>query len=256
MTTNQVKQIVFLIVIIIAFFSCDKTRNERKTEKILVELTDKFPQLPKGKGKQTDFYIHTRTVEIKEFQIQLWSTPNYIKDKQEILVFINPNGKYYAVPFFSNTYRDYWNFDHDVPIPNVGRVNSTFEAELQKACNLMNYNDTLWYGSKGLLNELLFSVLQCKSLEECDSSKLINVCMTTNNDIPEENLDSCKLRINHNYSDIINRMKENRIGNWNAAYLDENNNRVYLFHEVFRNRKMYFTIKTYRQDCVDHLFSL
>jgi hypothetical protein len=239
------------------FSSCIQTSIESKVEKALSDLTNKFPQLPKGKDKQTDFYVHIRTVERNKFQIQLWSTPTNIRDKQEIVIFINPDGAYYAIPFFSNTYRDYWNFKFDQPIPNIKRVNTTFDKELHKAYDSLNFNDTLWTKTNGtVINELLFSVLRCKYIDENDGIIFKDLLMTANNDLPEENCDSCAMRFKQNYIEILSKIKLNRIGNSNNAYLDEDNKRIYLFHEIWKQKKVQFSIKVYRQDCTEHSLSM
>lgn len=237
--------------------SCMQTSIETKVEKALSDLTDKFTQLPKGKSNQTDFYVHIRTVERNGFQIQLWSTPEYIEDQQKIVVFINPNGLYSAIPFFSNTYRDYWDFEFDQPIPNLKRVNTTFDTELRNTYKLLNLKEaSTTETTETVINELFISVLQCKCIERSDSVIFKSQLMTTTNDLPMEDLDSCFKRKELNKNDILSKIGLNKTGNYNSAYFDESNGRIYLIQYDLKQRELNFSIKVYRQDCVVPLFSM
>lgn len=91
----------------ILFFitSCKSNSTEPNIEKAITDLVVKFPQLPKSESKITDFYKLKRsfTNGDKGYSIQLYSSPDSLKDPQKILIFLNSKGKYYALPLFSNT---------------------------------------------------------------------------------------------------------------------------------------------------------
>ena len=93
------------LLILITFSSCKPRTAEANIEKAISDLTNKFPQLPRGKSNQLDFYKLVRTViyDKNKFQLQLYSTPDSIEDQQQIMILINPKGDYYAIPLFSPT---------------------------------------------------------------------------------------------------------------------------------------------------------
>src|SRR5690349_14350243 len=104
-------------------------------ESVVANLVHEFPQLAPGKTEVCNYFRVVRRVENgdKGFEVVLLSAPDSIRDEQKIVVFINSEKKMEAVPFFSNTYRDYWDFEFDTLIPNVPRINTTFDKELHRA---------------------------------------------------------------------------------------------------------------------------
>jgi hypothetical protein len=86
--------------------------------------------LPKSDLRPTVFYELVRSVRngVRNFEVQLYSTPSSVEDNQEIIVLINQQGQVYAIPFFSNKYRDYWNFQFDRQIPEKEKIVTTFET--------------------------------------------------------------------------------------------------------------------------------
>lgn len=254
------KTLLFSIFILLAFFSCKQTSSHQPNiEKAVADLTDKFSQLPKGKSKQIDYYKLVRSVKNgeKNFEIQLRSSPNSLEDPQQIIIFINPLGQCYGIPFFSNTYRDYWDFQFDHPISTVKRTNTTFARELMTALDSLHLNDTIGTGSI-VIDEMLFSLLHCVKVTESDSTKLFVIHMNDNHDIPEESSDSGFARLRKNYKAISSEWHpEEFISNYNA-YWDNDNHRIYQFNtkEKGRRKKLDLSIKVYRQDYVFHLFNL
>jgi len=160
MKSTLLKIFIFQLFVLTTLFSCKLTTAEPNIEKVITDLTDKFSQLPRGKSNQSDFYKLIRSVTNGEcnFQLQLRSTPDSIKDKQQIIILINQKNECYAIPFFSNKYRDYWNFELEKPIDGVKKTNTTFELEITKVINALNLNDTIGTGAK-VLDEMLILVL-------------------------------------------------------------------------------------------------
>jgi len=221
-------------------------------EKAISDLTDKYPQLPKGKTNQTDYYKLIRSVTNGEcnFQLQLRSTPDSIKDKQQIIILINQKNECYAIPFFSNKYRDYWNFELEKPIDGVKKTNTTFELEITKAINALNLNDTIGTGAK-VLDEMLISLLNCQSIRETDSKIFEVIWPTWYREQPTDNWDSCITRQRKNFKSIVQRIHPTEsYYNYNA-YLDLRNDRIYQIVNQGKNRgrKLKPEIKTYRQNC-------
>ncbi|GAA4353501.1 hypothetical protein GCM10023185_14170 [Hymenobacter saemangeumensis] len=167
---------------VLVITSCAPPTTEAAMEETITKLTDKFPQLPKGKGNQSDYYQLIRSVRrgrntssrgfsSQEFEIQLRATPDSIEVKEQIIVLINSQGQQYAIPFLSNRHRDYWNFPFDNREQTTKPTNTTFEKELTTAFNTLQLNDTV--GTAGaVINELLFSLLHCEKITESDSTDL------------------------------------------------------------------------------------
>ncbi|MEI8087573.1 MAG: hypothetical protein WCG93_15290 [Paludibacter sp.] len=233
-------------------YSCQTKSTQPNIEKAISDLTDKYPQLPKGKTNQTDYYKLVRSVTNGEsnFQLQLRSTPDSIEDKQQIIILINQKNECYAIPFFSNKYFDYWNFEFDKPNKEVKKTNTTFEKEFTKAINTLNLNDTLETSSK-VINELFKSLLNCEQIKETDSIHFEGLSLTNCYDLPNENFDSCWTRQRKNFNSIKRLIHPSKsYYNYNA-YLDNQNSRIYQIvnQEKDRWKKMKPSIKMYRQGC-------
>lgn len=243
----------FSLLLIALNFSCKQSKQKPDIEKAITDLTKKFPQLPRGKAKQEDFYKLIRSVSIgdKNIRLQLHSSPDTLDDVQKIILIINGKSDIYAVPLFSNLYRDYWCFQLDTIIPSVKPTKTTFQTELTNSLEKLELNDTL--GTAGIvINELLISLLQCERINKGDST-FINVPSLVNYpNLKEEHSDSCSSRIQKNWQAITKDFyQEDYIPN-NNAFWDKKNNRIYKFNFVdfYPRRTTDFTINIYRQDCI------
>jgi hypothetical protein len=123
-----VKNKILVLIALFIFMGCKNEGKAPDINSVLSEVTTKFPQLPKG---GIDHYQLEKSIKNGKynFEIQLYSEAETIKDPQKILVFINAQKECYAIPFFSNTYRDYWGFKHEIPLPNIKKVQTTFTKE-------------------------------------------------------------------------------------------------------------------------------
>jgi hypothetical protein len=256
MKSTLLKILIFQLFVLTTLFSCKPTTAEPNIEKVITDLTEKFSQLPRGKSNQSDYYKLVRSVTNGEcnFQLQLRSTPDSIKDKQQIIILINQKNECYAIPFFSNKYRDYWNFELEKPIDGVKKTNTTFEQEVNKAINALNLNDTIGTGAK-VLDEMLISLLNCQSVRETDSKIFEAIWPTWYKEQPTDNCDSCITRQRTNFKSIVQRIHPTEsYYNYNA-YLDLNNVRIYQIvnQGKDRGRKIRPEIKTYRQNCNEAL---
>lgn len=252
MKSPLLKMLFLQFLILTTFFSCKSTTSQPNIEKAISDLTDKFSQLPRGASNQTDYYKLVRTVIFGEnnFQLQLRSTPDSIKDKQQIIILINQKNECYAIPFFSNKYFDYWNFEFDKPIKGIKKTNTTFEKEFTKAINTLNLNDTHETSSK-VINELFKSVLNCEQIKETDSIHFEGLSLTNYHNQPTENFDSCWIRQRKNFNSIKLLIHPSKnYYNYNA-YLDNQNSRIYQIINQGKDRwkKMKPIIKMYRQGC-------
>lgn len=241
---------------LIVFSKCKQTYSQPNVEKILSNTISKFPQLPKG---NSNFYRLVRSVTIgdNDIELQLRSTPDTLDDPQEIIIVINKAKQLYAIPLFSNTYHDYWNFQFDSLLSTVKLTNTTFEKELKTCLTKLNLCDTL--GTAGrVINEMLVSLLQCQQVTDTDSLNLHSVALTNNYNLPYEDSDSCYKRLQENWREMKKAFHpKDYIINY-SAYWDKKNNRVYQFeYKNFSSKqKLDFTIKNYRLDCVYQMLNL
>ncbi|MDO6432621.1 hypothetical protein Q4E93_18595 [Flavitalea sp. BT771] len=251
---------LFKTFITLFFFLSTFGCRQQKTEtQIFSGLINRFPQLKIHPQNQSNNFHLVRSVSFgrPKVSIELFSQPDAVDDKQQIILISNSDFKYYGIPFFSNTFYDYWNFSFDSVNSNKKRINSTFENELNTCLDSLNLNDTI--GTAGeIIDELLFSVLHCQKIELSDSSKLLGVVLNGNSIQPDENWDSCSLRLKKNWEIISKELFPNKTIRYKSAYWDEKNARVYLFDftNFKRHKRNQFKITTLRQDCVWHTVSL
>lgn len=233
----------------ILLIGCRQKNNESNIERTLLNTISKFPQLPKGQDKQSDYYKLVRSVTIGDngIELQLRSTPDTLDDPQKVIIVINKAKDIYIVPFLSNSYHDYWNFQFDSVLHSVKPTNTTFEKELKNCLTQLNLYDTLGTAGK-VINEMFFSLLQCQQLTDTDSLNLHAVTLVNNYTLPFENSDSCYKRLQENWQEIKKAFHpKDFITNYNA-YWDRRNYRVYQldFKNFSRKQNPEFSIKSYR----------
>ena len=245
------------LFILILLLGCQKNSHEPNIENTIWDLTERFPQLPKGTGTQSEFYKLTRTVIIgeKNIELQLRSSPDSIHDSQQLIIVINQKNECYAIPFFSNKYRDYWNFKFDTIVPTVKKTNTTFEKEFNTAMQVLGLKDSLSTGNQ-VFYELLVSLIHCEIVRETDSLYFGSGVYDTSYDccdLPEEEHDSCEARTRRNFEEIKRGMKCGEYCTVHKAYYDRSNQRIYE-HTDFPPKQGLFNLrlKLYRQDCVWH----
>jgi len=251
--------LLLLISLFITFASCEQNKNQPNIEKHLTATISKFPQLPKGQGKQSNFYRLIRSVTIGDngVELQLRSSPDSLNDPQKIIVVINQAKQMYIIPFFSNTYHDYWRFRFDSVSTSVKSTNSTFESELKNCLLQLNFYDTL--GTAGeVINEMFFSLLQCQQVTKSDSASLHSVRLTNNYTLAYEDTDSCYNRLHKSWLEIVKELYPREYFTNFNTFWDKRNNRVYQLDlkNSSRKQKIEFSIQTYRLDCIFQMLSL
>jgi len=238
------------------FSSCWQYKKGQSIENALLRVISKFPQLPKGRDSESSFYKLVRSVTIGEIgiEIQLRSTPDTIEDPQKIIIVINQARKLYAIPLFSNTYHSYWHFQFDSVLVSEKTISTTFENEIKNCLTQLNLYDTL--ETAGIvLDEMFFSILQCQHVTDTDSLNLQQIALTNNYQLPSEESDSCSRRLQKNWDEMKKAFHPREYSSVYTSYWDQKNNRVYQFDfkKLGRNRKLDFTLKNYRLDCVSHM---
>ena len=243
----KIKNLIYLLILTFAI-SCSNNK-EADVNASVDDLIEKFPRLKNTKKTFGNDYKLVKSVKNGkfDFEIQLLSEPDSIQGKQKIIVFINSKRECYAIPFFSNKYKDYWDFPFDKQIQDAPKVNSTFTKELNNALNKLTEKENPKKENINyeVINELLSSVLNCRNIEERDSL-LVYKTISMNLDIPVEKSDSAFVRLRKNYELMKKDWHPKKYQNNYNCYLDEKNARIYQFN-YDQNRKQ-IKIITYRQD--------
>ena len=240
---------IHYIFLLITINSCSN-KNEKNIEKSIQNTIERFPQLKSTEKTYLNNYKFVKSVKNGEFdfEIQLYSQPDSIKNKQQIIVLINSKNECSSFPLFDNKYKDYWEFPFDKPIINISKVTSTFKVELNNALNIFPKptnritNKNVKYQ---VVNEMLQSLLITKNLEEKDSI-LIYRTISSNSNIPNEVSDSAFVRLRKNYEKMKSEWHpEDYINNYNC-YFDIKNARIYQLN--YNEKTNDYNIKSYRQD--------
>ena len=239
---------LLFIIIIVLLYSCNK-KSEANPKQIIRDLEERFPQLIEGKNdKDRDFKL-IRTVINGEgnFKIQLYSQKQELGNYHQIVVLTNKRNRSFVLPLFNNKHRDYWSFANDKLIPNVKKINSTFENEFNSIFSEIERERVVYKDSLqdiDLINDLFVSAIQAQyfnyshgCVESVKSSYAVS-------DIPVENEDSIRIRFEKNLEEIKKDITEI---NKYVYYYDFEGHRIYRLSYDFDKKKYKFRI--YRQDC-------
>jgi hypothetical protein len=119
---KHMKNIFSILILIIFMVSC-KEKNDLtfdSEKESITNILEKFPMIDKNLSL-------VRKIDLDSLSITLLRNPNK-KAYDEVLVF-RKKDKFYAIPFFSNMYADYWNFENDNQPSPFPKTNSKFEKE-------------------------------------------------------------------------------------------------------------------------------
>lgn len=239
------------LILIFSFFSIlISCKNEKKTitdKEVVSDLIQRYPELAQDTiGK----YELKRTIIVsdKKVGIKLYSSDNEYHTPHTIILINNAKGEKYAIPFFSNNARKYWNFENEAKTYKSTTYNSLFEKEFIVAINRLKLNDTLGTGGD-VLYEIFHSLLHFHQVTEFDKDylddlgrHLINSSAHNDHEIESER------RNELNSKQIINDItKTEYILNYNAL-LDQINYRVFqIDFPKSRHKKIQkLNIKIYR----------
>jgi len=241
---------------LLTVFACGQRQyDEFKINELIVS----FPQLQINTINQSSSYKLIRTVSFGQptITIKLYSQPDSIDDKQKIILITNSKLNSYAIPFFSNTYTDYWNFQFDNQNQNTKPINTTFENQLNICLDTLHLIDTIGTGGK-VISEILYSLLHCREINLSDSSDFEIIEITGTSKSPEENSDSCRKRLKQNWNAISQELYPNNSIIYKNSCWDKDDGRIYQFdyRNLKRKQKNYFKLKVFRQDCNWNLLTL
>lgn len=232
-------------------FSCNKSEinKEDEIQNSIKNLLFKFPQLHSEKNSK--YYLKKSIFNgDSNTEIRLYSEPSDIDDPQKILVFI-ANKKVYSIPFFSNTFRDYYEFPFDEKLSEFENTNTTFTKELNNAIDYTELNTDNYIGFETII-DLTSTLLNAPLLEVKDTTDLKIIFWNNVKRLEYEPEIKVSKRLKNNY-EIISK-------NLDSVYtvLDKHNYRIYQFYNTQSNPKMkaIFNIKSYRQDQIVHFLNL
>ncbi len=237
--------LLFLIVVLFGCQNQNEISLENKIEKSIDSLIQKHPQLKENKA-EFHFFKSVKRGD-NDFEIRLYSQSDSLNDPQQILVFTdNHLNQVYSIPFFSNTYRDFWDFYMEESILGVSKTNTTFEKEMNRVTKIIKDKP---------YQELFRSVLNCKDLEMKDSLELKKLKLTDNLDRDEEDLEQAHKRLERNFQEIKRDWYIDDIMNNYSVLLDSKNGRVYKIGPYFKTDKS-IPIQVFRQDAVFRFMTL
>jgi hypothetical protein len=250
-----------LLFTLFIFIGCEN-KKEPNIEMALSEVISKFPQLAKGGINHYQFVKSIKNGKYN-FEIQLYSEPDNIKDPQKIIVLINSKKECYAIPFFSNTYKDYWEFRNEKKLQSSKKAHTSFTKQYIEALNFLNINTSkICYV---LTNDIVVSLLSCDRITK-NNSHFLKDLVFLNNNVSSESYESgkeLKEKALKNYEEITNTNNSDLNFNYNqipVGYLDYNNYRFYQIVYKYKYAKhpnkngqqiitkKLFQIKSYRYD--------
>ena len=240
--TKIMKKIVSLLILITLIISCKKNKDHGfNSEKESINyVLQKFPMIDRN-------LVLVRKIDLDSSSITLLRNPNK-RTYDEILVFEKRN-KFYAIPFFSNMYADYWNFENDPQPKLFPKTNSTFEKEFSNLIKILNLTGVEF---DMLINELMFSTLHTENKLNDKLSILQNKTYITQrvDKYKIEEIDSCSKRTNIAFTNILKDYNSKKIMIRFQYFLDQKNGRIYkIENKGEKENDLKIIIKTYRIDC-------
>lgn len=234
----------------LSLISC---KSKKSDNAIIKELTEKFPQLAAA-DPENAYLLRRITTSNDHTQIALYKVSDSTNDEQQLFIIKNQAGQYYAFPFFSNTFSDYWNFQPCGAASNSKDTVDNFEREFNAFLNAMHPKKTEAFH---LINEVMLSALHCRVLEKTDSIGFNSISRSYNDYLPDESDSSCYQRMRENWRSLSHELFTEKFVA-KIAYWDKENGRVYLFDltDISNKLPFYIKIRVFRQDCVLHVMTL
>ena len=144
---------IVIFTLLLTILSCKKEEKlaSSSAEKSIEQTLKNFPMIDKK-------LIKVKEVNLDSLSISLYRNSK-IEPYDEILVF-EKNKRFYAIPFFSNMYFDFWNFKNENQKQLYPKTNTTFEIQIKKIITELNLKP----GEFDLLiQELMKSILNSES---------------------------------------------------------------------------------------------
>jgi len=237
------KNFILIFLIVSTIVSCEKEKKEGFTneEKSVEFVLEKFPMIDKNLKQ-------VRQINLDSLSITLLR--NSKKNDYDDVVVFEKNNRFYAIPFFSNMYFDYWEFQNENQKQLYQKTNSTFNKELKNVIHALNLTDEECVLA---INELFLSVLRSEINLSIKPQIFESYVYTTErvDKYKIEEHEFCIERSKKIFEKIKNDSKETI--RYNQYYLDAFNGRVYeLINTSPQTGGFSFEIKTYRIDCFSY----
>ncbi|KQS91519.1 hypothetical protein [Chryseobacterium sp. Leaf394] len=235
----------FLLLLLSIFItSCEKQNSGfDSAEKSINSILKDFPMIDRKLEK-------SKELDLDSLSISIYRNPEKI-DYDEILVFRKKN-KFYAIPFFSNMYFDYWNFEGEKQKQLYEKTNTNFSIELKKIVTELNLTQEEF----GLIfEELMENILNTETNLHLKPKIFQNYIYSINrvDKYKIEENDSCLRKTNEIYNKILKDFNRKEALRNNQFYLDSKNGRVYEFINDSRKKDDFkFNVKTYRIECFSY----
>lgn len=235
------KNLILLFFITVFINSCIEENSSLTTrQESIDDLYNRFPMI-KGEFKEI------RKVVVDSVSITLLRNKSVEKDDYDEIIVYSKNKKYYCIPFFSNMYFDYWEFQNENQTQLYPKTNSTFNKELKNAFKVLNLTDEeSIYATTELFLSVVHSEINLHSKPDIFKNYIYSTERVDKYKVEES--DSC-LNKTKKIFDKINQDAKNTI-RYNQYFLDSSNGRVYEMINTSTQQKSFsFEIKTYRIHC-------
>lgn len=231
-----------ILILIILMVSCQENNNHSfdSEKESVTDVLEKFPMINQN-------LTTVKKIDLDTLSITLLRNSKK-KAYDEVVVFKKKN-KFYAIPFFSNMYADYWNFENDNQPKLFPKTNSTFAKELSKLIVALNLKPNEF----GILfDELMGSTLNTEKDPQKKPYLFQNTVYLSRrvDKYKSEEIDNCSRRNNLLFDQMMKNYNKKAVVIMYQYYFDRNNGRVYKIENKAENfDEINFIFKTYRIDC-------
>lgn len=237
------KNFILIFLIIFMMVSCEKEKKERfnTEEKSIEYVLEKFPMIDKNLKQ-------VRQVNVDSLSITLFRNSKKV-DYNEVLVFQKSN-QFYAIPFLSNMYFDYWGFRNETQLQLYAKTNTTFEQQFKDVIRELKLKPDEF---RLLFDELMLSILHTETNLHFKPQILENFVYSTErvSKYKIEESKVCIARTKRIFEEIEKDSQKTR--RYEKYFLDSENGRVYkLINTSHLSGKFSFQIIVYRIDCFSY----
>ncbi|AYN00635.1 hypothetical protein [Chryseobacterium sp. 3008163] len=237
------KNFILIFLIIFVIVACEEEKNNGfdTEEKSIEYVLEKSPMIDKNLKQ-------VRQVNLDSLSITLFRNSKKV-DYDEVLVF-QKNNQFYAIPFLSNMYFDYWEFRNETQLQLYAKTNTTFEQQFKDVVRELKLKPD---EVRLLFDELMLSILHTETNLHFKPQILENFVYSTErvDKYKIEESEVCIARTKRIFEEI--KKDSQKIRRYEKYFLDSENGRVYqLITTSHLSGKFSFQIKIYRIDCFSY----
>ncbi|UFH30737.1 hypothetical protein LNP04_12205 [Chryseobacterium sp. C-71] len=171
----------------------------------------------------------------------------------KVLVF-EKNKHFYAIPFLSNMYFDYWGFRNETQLQLYAKTNTTFEQQFKDVIRELKLKPDEF---RLLFDELMLSILHTETNLHFKPKILENFVYSTErvDKYKIEESEVCIARTKRIFEEI--KKDSQKTWRYEKYFLDSENGRVYkLINTSHLSGKFSFQIQVYRIDCFSYSLNI